>query len=121
MSGEAIPFDIRERAFLFAVRVVKFANKFPQTLAGQKIAGQLIDAGTSVGANVEEADGAESKRDMAHKYGIARKEAKESRFWLRVAEATDLSHDQEGQALQQEALELAKIISKIIINLTKSR
>ena len=121
MTAEAVPYDIRERTFLFAVRVVKFADKFPRTLAGQKIAGQLIDAATSVGANVEEADGAESKKDRIHKYGIARKEAKEARYWLRVAEATDLSHDPEGQALQQESLELTKIISKIIINLSKSR
>jgi len=120
MSAEAVPYNIRERTFLFAVQVVKFADKFPRTIAGQKIAAQLIGAGTSVGANVEEADGAESRKDRIHKYAIARKEVKEARFWLRVTEATDLSHDSEGQALQQEALELAKIISKIIINLSKS-
>jgi len=121
MADKDVPYNIRERTFLFAVRVVKYANKFPRTIAGQKIAGQLIDAATSVGANVEEADGTESKKDRIHKYSIARKEAKEARYWLRVAEATDLSHDPEGQALQQEALEITKIISKIIINLSRSR
>lgn len=119
MSARAVPYDIRERTFLFAVRVVKYADKFPSTIAGHRIAGQLIDSGTSVGGNVEEADGAESKKDRVHKYAIARKEAKEAWYWLRVAEATDLSSDPEGLALQQEALEITKNLSRIIINLSK--
>ena len=119
MGAPETPYNIRERTFLFAVRAVKMADKFPRTIAGQKIAAQLIDSATSVGANTEEADGAESKKDRIHKYAIARKEAKEARYWLRVAEATDLTQGPECQALQQEALEITKIISKIIINLSK--
>ena len=74
---------------------------------------QLIKAATSVGANVEEADGAESKRDFVHKMSIARKEARESRYWIRIVRASITDSD-EWTALQQESKEIARIVSAII-------
>ena len=73
------PFDIKERTFLFGVRVVKLVGRLPRNVAGLEIGRQLIRAGTSVGANVEEAQSGESKRDFVHKMGIAAKEAREAR------------------------------------------
>ena len=75
-----VPFEIRERTFQFAVRVTKLVRQMPRTLDAVEIGRQLIRSGTSVGANVEEAHGAESQRDFAHKMSIARKEARESRY-----------------------------------------
>jgi four helix bundle protein len=107
------PFDIKERTFLFSVRIVKLENRLPRTVAGIEIGRQLIACGTSVGANVEEAHGGESKKDFAHKMGIAKKEARESRYWLRIVKATLLS-DAEVDALIQEADELVRILATII-------
>lgn len=107
------PFDIKERTFLFSVRVVKLVGRLPRTVAGIEIGRQLIACGTSIGANVEEAHGGESKKDFAHKMGIARKEARESRYWLRIVKAT-LLNDAGVNALIQEADELVRILATII-------
>jgi four helix bundle protein len=107
------PFDIKERTFLFGVRVVKLVERLPRNIAGAEIGRQLIRAGTSVGANVEEAQSGESKRDFVHKMGIAAKEAREARYWLRIVKAT-LLQDAEVDALVQEADELVRILATII-------
>ena len=67
------PFDIRERTFLFGVRVVKFARKMPRDVASVELARQVLRSGTSIGANVEEADAPESTKYRIHKRSIARK------------------------------------------------
>jgi four helix bundle protein len=107
------PRNIQERSFEFGVRVVRLVDRLPRTTAGIKIGQQLIDAGTSVGANMQEADAAESKKDFVHKTGIALKEAKESHYWLRLVDATLLPKDGEVQALLQEARELSLILGAI--------
>lgn len=76
--------DISERLLDFAVRVIKLVNALPKTVVERHIAGQLVRSGTSCGSNYEESRGAESRADFVHKLGIALKEIKESRFWLKV-------------------------------------
>ncbi|MBI4572295.1 MAG: four helix bundle protein [candidate division NC10 bacterium] len=112
-SNRDVPFDIKKRTFLFAVRIVQLVGKLPRTVAGIEIGRQLLRAGTSVGSNVEEADGAVSRKDFVNHTRIARKEARESRFWLALIDAADLLRDPEVSALMQEAYELARILSKI--------
>ncbi len=119
MTGKK-PFDIKERTFEFGVRIVRLVNTLPRTIAGVKVGDQLVKSGTSIGANVEEADGAESKRDFIHKMSIARKEARETRYWLRIVRATGLGKDtQEVSYLLQESDELVRILSAIIRNTQK--
>jgi four helix bundle protein len=108
-----VPYDIRERTFQFAVRVLKAVRTLPDDSATRVVAYQLTKSATSVGANVEEADGAESRRDFVHKMSIARKEARESRYWLRVVRAAILDTG-EFSALEQESDELVRILSAII-------
>ena len=108
-----VPYDIRERTFQFAVRVIRAARALPQDTATRVVAYQLVKAATSVGANVEEADGAESNRDFAHKLSIARKEARESRYWIRIVRAS-IKEDAEWDTLQRESEEIARILSAII-------
>jgi len=111
------PFEIRERTFLFAVRSVKLVKRFPRTVDGIEIGRQLLRAATSVGANVEEAHGTESQHDFVHKMGIACKEAREARYWLRLVKETIVKND-EVNALLQESDELVRILSTIV---TKAR
>ena len=108
-------FDIQERTFKFAVRVVKLLNRLPRTTAGFEIGKQVVRSATSIGSNVEEADAAESKQDFIHKMSIAHKEARETRYWLRVIRAA-LLDDDEVRALIQESDELVRILYTIIEN-----
>lgn len=110
---ENAPYDLRERTFVFSVRVLKWARTLPHDLGTQVAARQLVEAATSVGANVEEADGADTARDRVYKWTLSRKEAREARYWLRVICAAG-ADSTEGQALAQEALELVKILSTLI-------
>ncbi|HWU38069.1 MAG TPA: four helix bundle protein [Candidatus Acidoferrum sp.] len=112
-SDPDVPFDIKKRTFLFAVRIVQLVGRLPRTVAGTEIGRQLIRSGTSVGSNVEEADGAVSRKDFVNHTRIARKEARESRFWLTLIDAANILQDPEVTALIREADELARILSKI--------
>jgi len=115
--------DIRERTFEFAVRIVKLCKFLEKNSAVTKnLLMQLLDAGTSIGANLEEAKAAQSKADFIHKNAISLKEARESNYWLRLILATETLKPNVLfgiQELEQESLELAKIIGKIIVT-TKS-
>ena len=108
-----VPYDIRERTLQFAVRVIQAIRCLPDDAATRVLAYQLVKSATSVGANVEEADGAESTRDFVHKMSIARKEARESRYWIRIVRASIVDNEN-WNSLQQESEELARILSAII-------
>lgn len=111
-------FDIRERAKSFAIRVIKIVGKLPKDMAGQEIGRQLIRSGTSIGANLEEADAASSRKDFFHKVSISYKEAKETRYWLELLLDAGIinnpSNKTEADSLKNEALELSKILYSII-------
>jgi four helix bundle protein len=119
-SGQDVPFNIKQRTFLFGVRVIRLVGKLPRTVAGIEVGRQFVRAGTSVGSNMEEADGAISKKDFVNHTRIARKEGRESRYWLALIEAADLLCDPEVKALSQEANELVRILSSIITSATRS-
>ena len=115
--------DIRERAFAFAVRIVKLCKYLEKhsDVAGSLIA-QLLNAGTSVGANLEEAQAGQTKPDFIHKNSISLKEARESDFWLRLILATSQFEDKAKTGIEElinESSEIANIIAKIIINAKK--
>jgi four helix bundle protein len=107
--------DIAERLLDFAVRVIKLVNALPKTIVGRYIAGQLVRSGTSCGFNYEESRGAESRADFIHKLGIALKEIKESRFWLKVIYHAKIMKPEQIESLIEECKELAAIIAKSII------
>ena len=111
-------YDIRERTFSFAQRVLEIAEKLPQNRVCDVIRTQLVKSGTSIGANVEEADGAVTKRDFTNKITIARKEAKETKYWLKLIAG---KYNIKPELLEddiQEAQEIINILSAII-NKTK--
>ena len=119
MNKRRQKFDIQERTFKFAVRVVKLINRLPRTVAGIEVGKQIVRSATSIGSNVEEADAAESKRDFIHKMSIAHKEARETRYWLRIIRAALLDND-EVRALMQEGDELVRILYTIVENARQS-
>lgn len=107
------PFDIKERTFLFSVEVVKWAKLMPRDYGTQVLLRQALRAATSIGANVEEADGATTEKDQVYKWAVARKEARETRYWLRLLSATATPSPVAGN-LEQEASELIRILSALI-------
>ncbi len=110
-------FDIRDRSKKFAIRVIKLINKFSKELALQEIAHQLVRSACSIGANLEEADAASSRKDFFHKVSISYKEAKETRYWLDLILEAELLKNQsnikEAEALRNEAIELSRILFTI--------
>ncbi|MDH7486221.1 MAG: four helix bundle protein [Anaerolineae bacterium] len=113
-DGVEPPFDIAERAFEFALMVVEFVKGLPPGVAEYRIAYQLVKSGTSVGANVEEGYGAESVKDRIHKFGIARKEARESCYWCRLICEAAIGDAEAAAFLADEATQLARILSSLI-------
>ena len=105
--------ELEERTLAFAVRLGAFANTLPNTVAGRKVGGQLLAAGTSIGANYREANRAESKADFAHKIGISLKESAETEYWLLVCERSRLGEPTEAVALRAETGEFVRIFSSI--------
>jgi four helix bundle protein len=105
---------IEERTYKFALRIIKLACALPDDYASQTIGRQVLKSGTSIGANVEEAIGAASKRDFANKMAIAVKEARETHYWLRLIRDSELIAARRIEPLIQEALELKKILSKTV-------
>lgn len=106
--------DITERTFKFAVEIVKLANQIPKTPGGFRIGGQLVGSGTSVGANIQEAQNASSKKDFINKMNIALREARETSFWLKIISETDLILVPDN--LKNECEAIVKIVTTIIKN-----
>lgn len=105
----SLPFDLVERTGRFGADVVRFAKRVPVNPVTVPLIGQLVRAGTSVGANYCEADEAASKRDFHHKIGICRKEAKETRHWLRMLVVAEPALRDDARALWQESKEFTLI------------
>jgi four helix bundle protein len=109
------PRDLCERTFLFSRDVVAFCLAFSQGPgAHRQIAGQLLRAGTSVGANAEEAKAAYTRREFACKNSLVLREARESRFWLRLIVATQLASVEQIESLLAEANELVGIYTATV-------
>ena len=106
--------DIAERTFKFGVAVIKIASFLPKTPAGFAIANQITRSGTSVGANIEEAQDGLTRKEFIKSMSIALKEARETRFWLRLAiESKNLSSER-AKPILGEAEELVKILVTIV-------
>jgi four helix bundle protein len=111
-------YDLEDRTLAFAKRVRALVKRLRKTLANIEDGRQFIKASGSVGANYNEANEAISKKDFILRIKICRKEAKESRYWLRLVDTEDDPElENERQDLEREAGELTSIFGSI---LTKS-
>ena len=100
-------------SFKFALNIVVFC----ETLEEQKkytIARQLIKSGTSIGANIREAQNAESKNDFTHKMAIAQKEINETIYWIELLKETNYLTQVEFDNMNNDAVEVIKLITSII-------
>ena len=111
--------ELRERTYKFALRIFELCSKLPNTDEARIIKRQLLKAGSSVGANLEEADGSLTLNDFIYRVDISFKECKESRYWLRLIGDRKLLQREIVQPLLDESLELIKILSTIIYKCLK--
>jgi len=112
---------ICERAFEFGSRILKLGEKMYQRgPAGRLVATQLMDCGTSVGANAEEAQEAQSKADFIAKLSVSRKQARESSYWLRLAVKNGLVRVEEVKWELSEAKQLLAMIRSAILTARSS-
>ena len=107
-------FDLDDRTFIFAKRIRTFFKTLGKTTGNMEDGRQLIRSSGSVGANYIEANEALSKKDFILRIKICRKEAKESRYWLRLLDTQDQAVSKERDLLVQEAQELMNIFGAIV-------
>jgi four helix bundle protein len=107
--------DLQERTFEFARRIVRLCQTLYETPGVNRLlSGQLLRSGTSIGANVEEAQAGQSRADFISKYSIACKEARETHYWLRLLLASGILPESELRGMIDESNQLVAILISII-------
>jgi four helix bundle protein len=109
-------FDLEERTARFGEAIIRFAQQMPKNSVNNRLIDQLVGAGTSVGANYCEADDGYTRKEFRQKIATCRKEARETKFFLRMAATAEPDLKAEARILWQEAKELHLIFSKILRN-----
>jgi four helix bundle protein len=110
------PDDFSERLWDFAVAVATLVEHLPDTRVGRHVAGQLLRCGTASAPNYDEGRSAESRRDFVHKLGIATKEMRETRGWLRFTTKLKmkLRLDQPLSCVIDESSQLLRMLSSSV-------
>jgi len=112
-------YNLEERTAKFGEEIIKFCKSIGQDAVTRPLINQLIRSGTSIGANYMEANSASSKKDFQNKIFICKKEAQETKHWLRMMAICLLERKEELRKLWKEAQELTMIFQKITSSLRK--
>jgi four helix bundle protein len=113
------PYDLEERTFLFAKDCRFYVQKLHKTTSNIEDSKQLVRSSGSVGANYIEANEKLGEKDFSFRLKIARKEAKETKYWLRLLQELNPEHKDTSESLLYEVEELRKILSAIITKTSK--
>jgi four helix bundle protein len=105
---------VEQKSFLFAVRIVKLCNHLKANKNEYTMSKQLLRSGTGVGANIAEAEQAQSRADFISKMSIALKEAGETDYWLRLLRATEYLAEEEFVSIYNDCKELEKMLTAIV-------
>jgi len=112
-NGGRHAFDLEERTAQFGEAIINFTKKIPRAPANDRLIGQLVGCSTSIGANYCEANEGVSKKDFRNTIGRCVKEAKETKFFLRMIAASEPGLAGEARQLYREAKELHLIFASI--------
>ena len=104
---------IQTKSYAFAVRIIKLYQFLIKEKKEYNLSKQILRSGTSIGANIEEAIGGQSKRDFFAKITISYKEARETHYWLRLLRDTNYITEEQSNSLITDIEEILKIIGKI--------
>jgi len=113
LAAQQPVYDLEERTARFGEAVIAFANMIPRTPVTRRLIEQLVGCGTSVGANYCEADDAVSKKEFRLRCGTCKKEARETKYFLRMVARAVPELKLQDRPLWQEAKELHLIFAKI--------
>jgi four helix bundle protein len=105
---------VQQKSYEFALRIIQLNKMVIKNSKEYVIAKQILRSGTSIGANIEEAIGAQSRRDFKAKLSISYKEARETHYWLRLLRDSQIIEQQISTSLITDCNELLKIIGSII-------
>ena len=105
---------LKEKSYKFALRIVKLYQHLSSEKKEFALSKQILKSGTSIGANIEEANQGESKKDFIHKLGISQKEAFETHYWLRLLTDSGFIENNLSQSLINDCEELLKLITSSI-------
>ena len=111
--------NIQDKSFQFAVRIVKLCKIFRNDRSEYVLSKQLLRSGTSIGANIAEAQQAQSRADFIAKLNVSLKETTETIYWLRLLEATDYLSEMEYKSIISDCVEIEKILTASIKSLKK--
>ena len=103
-----------EKSFAFAIRIVRLYRYLCSQKKEFTLSRQLLRSGTSIGANIAEAQHAQSRKDFLSKMNIALKESHEAAYWIRLLKATDYLSEKESESILSECLEICRILAKIV-------
>ena len=109
---------VRDKSFSFALAIISLYREL-QSRKEFVISKQLLRSGTSIGANVEEATAAESRRDFIHKMNLASKEARETFYWLRLLSESDLAPGIDVSSELSRSHELVRLLTSIVKSTSK--
>jgi four helix bundle protein len=112
-QGKPRSYDLEDRTARFGEAIIRFAKKIPHSPVNDRLIDQLVGAGTSIGANYCEADDGVSKKDFLVRIGTCKKEARETKFFLRMIATAEEGLKSEARELWKEARELHLIFSAI--------
>jgi four helix bundle protein len=112
---------ISERLLDYGAEIIRICSKLNKDTVGHHIKGQLLRSGTSVGANYEEACGAQSRADFIHKMQIVLKEIRESMYWLKLIERTQILEEDGIKKAIKETEGIGNIIGKSIVTAKETR
>ncbi|MBN1602751.1 MAG: four helix bundle protein [Chitinispirillaceae bacterium] len=111
--GETKENPARDKSYAFALRIIGIYKQLCESTKEYILSKQLLRAGTSIGANVEEAIGAQSKKDFSAKMSIAYKECRETHYWLRLLRDSAYLDTKLAESMLSDCDELCKIIGSI--------
>lgn len=104
---------IQEKSFCFALRIVKLYKYLKENKKEYVLSKQLLRSGTSIGANIEEAIGGQSKKDFVSKISVAYKESRETLYWIKLLKESNYLSQKQSDSLVNDCEEIIKIITKI--------
>jgi len=104
---------VQEKSFCFALRIVKLYKYLKENKKEYILSKQLLRSGTSIGANIEEAIGGQSKNDFISKISVAYKESRETLYWIKLLRESNYLNQKQSESLIDDCEEIIKIITKI--------
>jgi four helix bundle protein len=113
--------DIIERTVAYSLRIVKLYRELEKDSVGRILGKQVLRSGTSIGANIHEAQGGQSKADFIAKVSVAYKEARETAYWLRIIKEAEIITPSRLMNLADETEQIIKVLGSILLTAKQKR